>query len=109
MNATQQVLEQYRALATVHRAMLARARDDDWEGVGELARRADEIRAELVRMENSGAHLREDAEPAKATLIEETLGLIAEIRSLAEPAHATRADQLANDAVRQKVKGTYGV
>ncbi len=102
------ILERYRELEALHGEMLAQAQHDDWEAVAEVAARADEVRAALAATESAGQALDPDAERTKAALVERTLATIGELRRLAEPAHASRAEQLAAGAARRKLDRTYG-
>ncbi|MBI1905631.1 MAG: flagellar protein FliT [Rhodocyclales bacterium] len=108
MDAQPRILTLYAQLEAAHRQALDRARLGNWDEAAAIGGTAQSIISKLTALE-AGATLSAAGLREKKERIERTLGLVTELRGLAEPARAETAAQLSENALRGRISNSYGV
>lgn len=108
MNTQPQILELYAQLEATYRRALDCAKHENWDEAAAIGAAAQAITSKLAALE-SGANLDAQGLKEKKERIEQTLQLVANLRSLVNPAHAESAALLSENTLRGKISNTYGV
>lgn len=108
MDTQTRILKLYAQLETIHRQALEHARQENWDEAAEIGVSAQTITSQLEALE-ANTVLSAQGLKEKQARVEQTLKLVAELRTLVEPARAESAALLSENALRGKLSNTYGV